>query len=216
MLKYHAVFFDLDGTIADSAPGILNSMQYALARFGLHPPVQALRRYLGPPLDQLFGDYLPQGQIEEAIALFRECYDAGELYNAKLYPGIPALLQRLQQAGVKPCLATAKQRAAALRVIEHFGLAPYFALVGGTVREEGVDSKTAVILKNMQDGGFAKGECLMVGDRRDDMLGAKAAGVDPLGVLYGYGSREELLPHQPVLLAETPAQVGDFVLGTAQ
>ena len=211
-MRYRAVFFDLDGTIADSAPGILGSMQYALDKFGLHPTREQLRRYLGPPLQQMFADFLPPEQVAEGVRIYREYYGGGGLFDARIYDGIPEAFRRLSGAGVAVCLATAKPRDTALRVLDHFDLTRWFALVGGTDEEAGVADKTAVIRKNMRDGGFAPQDCLMVGDRRDDLLGAEAAGVDGLGVLYGYGSREELESHPHIALADSPLAVAKFVL----
>ena len=211
-MRYRAVFFDLDGTIADSAPGILGSMQYALDKFGLHPTREQLRRYLGPPLQQMFADFLPPEQVAEGVRIYREYYGGGGLFDARIYDGIPEAFRRLSGAGVAVCLATAKPRDTALRVLDHFDLTRWFALVGGTGEEAGVADKTAVIRKNMRDGGFAPQDCLMVGDRRDDLLGAEAAGVDGLGVLYGYGSREELESHPHIALADSPLAVAKFVL----
>lgn len=211
-MRYRAVFFDLDGTIADSAPGILGSMQYALGKFGLHPTREQLRRYLGPPLQQMFADFLPPEQVAEGVRIYREYYGGGGLFDARIYDGIPEAFRRLSGAGVAVCLATAKPRDTALRVLDHFDLTRWFALVGGTDEEAGVADKTAVIRKNMRDGGFAPQDCLMVGDRRDDLLGAEAAGVDGLGVLYGYGSREELESHPHIALADSPLAVAKFVL----
>lgn len=211
-MRSRAVFFDLDGTIADSAPGILGSMQYALDKFGLHPTREQLRRYLGPPLQQMFADFLPPEQVAEGVRIYREYYGGGGLFDARIYDGIPEAFRRLSGAGVAVCLATAKPRDTALRVLDHFDLTRWFALVGGTDEEAGVADKTAVIRKNMRDGGFAPQDCLMVGDRRDDLLGAEAAGVDGLGVLYGYGSREELESHPHIALADSPLAVAKFVL----
>lgn len=211
-MRYRAVFFDLDGTIADSAPGILGSMQYALDKFGLHPTREQLRRYLGPPLQQMFADFLPPEQVAEGVRIYREYYGGGGLFDARIYDGIPEAFRRLSGAGVAVCLATAKPRDTALRVLDHFDLTRWFVLVGGTDEEAGVADKTAVIRKNMRDGGFAPQDCLMVGDRRDDLLGAEAAGVDGLGVLYGYGSREELESHPHIALADSPLAVAKFVL----
>lgn len=169
-MRYRAVFFDLDGTIADSAPGILGSMQYALDKFGLHPTREQLRRYLGPPLQQMFADFLPPEQVAEGVRIYREYYGGGGLFDARIYDGIPEAFRRLSGAGVAVCLATAKPRDTALRVLDHFDLTRWFALVGGTDEEAGVADKTAVIRKNMRDGGFAPQDCLMVG------IGGRPAG----------------------------------------
>ena len=212
-MKYQVAYFDLDGTLVDSAPGILSSMQKALEHFGVQPTLQQLRRYLGPPLQQMFGDFLPQQQVAEGVLLYRQYYVAGgSLFDALVYDGVPQALARLQQGGVRLCLATAKPKSTAQKVLDHFDLAQYFAQVGGTVEEAGILDKTAVIRDNLQHSTFAQAAHLMVGDRRDDLLGAAAAGIDALGVLYGYGSREELAAHPHTALCDTPDAVAQFIL----
>ena len=212
---YQAVFFDLDGTLADSAPGIFGSMRYALAQFGITPSDRELHPFLGPPLQQMFAHFLPAEQVARGVELYRAHYGAGGLFDARIYDGVPQMLARLRGAGAAVCLATAKPRTTARRVLDHFELTQWFDLVGGTTEESGVATKTEVIRKNIRDGGFDPQRCLMVGDRRDDLDGAAAAGIDGLGVLYGYGSREELLAHPHRALAQTPAAVADFALGAA-
>ncbi len=211
-MGYRAVFFDLDGTITDSAPGILGSMEYALNRFGIHPGQQELKKYVGPPLRQMFADYLPPEQVDEGVRTYRSYYNGGKLFDATIYDGIPQVLAQLHKAGKKVCLATAKPQQTAKNFLTHFGLDTQFDLIGGTQEEIGISDKTAVIRKNIEELGFSPRECLMVGDRQDDLLGAAAAGVDAVGVLYGYGSREELLACPHVALLESPAAVAAFVL----
>ena len=211
-MRYRAVFFDLDGTVTDSAPGILGSMQEALKAFGRYPDREELRKYVGPPLRQMFADYLPAHQVEEGVRLYREIYRGGRLFDAKIYDGIPQLLHRLMQAGIFVALATAKPKKTAEIFLAHFGLADRFDWIGGTEEEIGILDKTAVIRKNISQGGFAPSDCLMVGDRQDDLEGAAAAGIDAIGVLYGYGSREELLACPHLALVESPDEVGQFAL----
>ena len=211
-MGYRAVFFDLDGTVADSAPGILGSMEYALSQFGIHPDRQELRKYVGPPLRQMFADYLPQEKVDEGVRIYRGYYNGGKLFDATIYDGIPEALARLRATGKKVCLATAKPKETAKNFLAHFGLDRQFDLIGGTQEEIGISNKTAVIRKNIEDLGLSPQECLMVGDRQDDLLGAAAVGVDAIGVLYGYGSREELLACPHLALLENPAAVAAFVL----
>ena len=211
-MRYRAVFFDLDGTITDSAPGILGSMQYALGQFGIQADREELRKYVGPPLRQMFADYLPEDRVDEGVRTYRHYYNGGKLFDATIYEGIPQTLARLHKAGLKVCLATAKPKKTAEKFLAHFELDRQFDLIGGTQEDAGIADKTAVICKNREELGFLPQECLMVGDRQDDLLGAAAAGVDAIGVLYGYGCREELLACPHLALVETPAAVAEFVL----
>ncbi len=215
-MNYRAVFFDLDGTITDSAPGILGSMQETLKKFGLYADRAELQKYVGPPLRQMFADYLPPDQVDEGVRTYRALYRGGRLFDAKIYDGIPQLLEQLSQAGLFVALATAKPKKTAETFLSHFGLADRFDWIGGTEEEIGISDKTAVICKNIAQGGFAPSECVMVGDRQDDLEGAAAAGIDAIGVLYGYGSREELLACPHLALVSSPDEVGQFILNQAR
>ena len=215
-MGYRAVFFDLDGTITDSAPGILASMQQALEKYAIYPDAAQLRKYVGPPLRQMFADYLPPEQVEEGIRLYREIYRGGRLFDARIYDGIPQLLKCLSQNGLFVALATAKPKKTAEIFLTHFGLAKQFDWIGGTEEECGIADKTAVIRKTISQSGFVPADCLMVGDRQDDLLGAAAAGIDAVGVLYGYGSEEELRSCPHLALLDSPDAVGRFVLNQAR
>ncbi|MEG1932851.1 MAG: HAD hydrolase-like protein, partial [Pygmaiobacter sp.] len=127
-MKYSAVLFDLDGTLTDSAPGILGSMQYSLAQFGITATAQELRRYLGPPLREMFASYLQKEQIEAGVEIYHADYEKNGIFNATLYEGIRETLCALDAAGVKVCLATAKPQQYAQRILEHFGIDSYFEL----------------------------------------------------------------------------------------
>ena len=210
-MGYRAVFFDLDGTITDSAPGILGSMEYALNRFGIHPGQQELKKYVGPPLRQMFADYLPPEQVDEGVRTYRSYYNGGKLFDATIYDGMPQVLAQLHKAGKKVCLATAKPQQTAKNFLTQFGLDTQFDLIGGTQEEIGISDKTAVIRKNIEELGFSPRECLMVGDRQDDMLGAADPGVDAVGVLYGYGSPEEIRDSAPTYVAATPLEILNLV-----
>lgn len=215
-MKYRAVFFDLDGTITDSAPGILSSMQETLKKYGIYPEQSELQKYVGPPLQQMFADYLPEEQVAEGVRLYREIYRGGKMFDAQIYDGVAQMLHELSKAGLFIGLATAKPKDTARIFLEHFKMTDCFDLIGGTQEENGIRDKTAVIRKNIAQSGFAPSQCLMVGDRQDDLQGAHAAGVDAIGVLYGYGSREELLSCPHLALLESPRAVAGFILNQAQ
>ncbi|MPN60230.1 5'-nucleotidase [bioreactor metagenome] len=161
----------------------------------------------------MFGDFLPPEQVAEGVLIYRQYYvEGGSLFDALVYDGVPQALARLQQSGVQLCLATAKPKVTAQKVLDHFDLAQYFAQVGGTVEEAGILDKTGVIRNNLQHSTFAPEAHLMVGDRRDDLQGAATAGIDALGVLYGYGSREELAAQPHKALCNSPDAVAQFIL----
>lgn len=217
-MNFKAVLFDLDGTLADSAPGILQSMKLALARFGITEEEAVLRRYLGPPLDEMFANYLSADRVADGVAAYREVYLAGELYHATLYPGIRELILALYEDGCKVCLATAKPQSTAQLFLEHFGLAPYFTVIGGVDEARGVHRKADVIADVVHQLGLQSEEVLMVGDRKDDLLGAAACSVPVVGAGYGYAPAGELEALAPFHIIRTPAELlplveGDFLEG---
>lgn len=210
-MRYDTVLFDLDGTLADSAPGITGTMQKTLRQFGIEENQTALRRYLGPPLREMFGDYLPAKQVEEAVALYRKFYHEDGIFNAALYPGIPELLKGLKEAGDTICLATAKPKEAAVLVLGHFDIARYFDVMGGAQEERGIFNKTDVLRDLLHCTGAAPEQVVLVGDRQDDMRGAANCGIDAIGVAYGYAKPGELEAFSPVLLAKDTGELLSFL-----
>ena len=216
MPRYTHIFFDLDGTLTDSAPGITNSVRYALARFGIQVSDPAsLYAFIGPPLQDSFRDLygFDEAQAREATRLYREYFEPHGLYENAVYPGVPALLERLRGAGLRLFVATSKPERFAKRILAHFGLTEAFEIIAGADLA-GRRSRKAEVLRDALDrsGVGDPAKALMVGDREHDVLGAREVGVDCLGVLYGYGSRAELLTAGAIALAETVPQVGDRIL----
>ena len=216
MKHYKYIFFDLDGTLTDSGPGVMNGIVYALERFGVAPPDEAsLHECIGPPLRDSFqrlGGFSRE-KAEEAILVFREYYEPTGIFENSVYPGIEAMLGALKAAGRTLAVATSKLDETALRVLDHFGLSTYFDVVIGS-RADGTLSEKAEVLKYaLTRLGADAADVLMVGDRKYDIEGAAENGVACLGVLYGYGSREELLSAGAISLAETPADIARLILG---
>ena len=216
MKHYEDIFFDLDGTLTDSGPGIMNAVEYALSRFGLPSPGrEALRAVIGPPLmdsfQNLFG--FSEADAGRALRWYREYYTDRGIFENAVYPGIPELLRRLLDRGRRLSMATGKPEAFALRIAEHFGLAPCFTVIAGATMDGRRSAKEDIIRGAMDRLGCRDaGRVLMVGDRKHDVCGAQRCGIDCLGVLYGYGSREELTAAGARYLAESPAQAGDLIL----
>lgn len=216
MQQYQTILFDLDGTLTDSAPGILNSVRYACRKLGLPLPEDAvLRRFLGPPLPASFRDYLhlDEGDTARAVAAFREYYPTRGIFENEVYPGIPALLQDLQAAGRRVVMATSKPEVFARRIMEHFSLAGYFdAICGATIDETRTD-KGEVIAYALETAGITDLQgVVMVGDREHDVRGAARNGLPCIGAVYGYGSAEELTAAGAVALANTVADLHDMLL----
>jgi phosphoglycolate phosphatase len=196
------ILFDMDGTITDSKPGILRSMQYAMKSFGVEIKDGELNDYsfmLGPPLrdsvrviKERFGI---NGSEEAAVAKYREYYIQKGMFENTLYPGIPELLKDLKDAGKTVILATSKVEKYARQILEHFELLKYFDFTSGAELDGRRSDKTEVILHAL--GHFKilsdkeKAKAVMIGDRHHDINGAAKAGIESIGVLYGYGGAEE-------------------------
>lgn len=201
---WKTVLFDLDGTLTDSAPGITNSLARALAHFGIREEPANLLKFIGPPLNESLPEYygFTPEQTAKAVAVFREHFvEKGWLENAP-YPGVAALLRELKEAGLQLMVATSKPEVQAVRVLKHFGLAEYFEhICGAPLGNEDGARKAAVVRQAL---GYAKdiSSVVMVGDRRHDVEGARENGIPCIGVLYGYGSREELAVAGASFIAE--------------
>jgi len=188
------ILFDLDGTLLDSKEGITKSVQYALKKLGVVvEDRRELVRFIGPPLQESFENfYGVDGR--KGIQLYRECF-VGEkkMLENEIYPGIPELLTQLKESGKKLVVATSKPTEYSKIILNHFGLASFFEEIQGSELDLSLVEKEDVIrvvLAKFPD--YPKEKIIMIGDRRHDIHGAKVNGLKSIGVLYGYGSREEL------------------------
>ena len=217
MTRYSCIFFDLDGTLTDPGEGITNSVAYALERWGIHvADRRTLYPFIGPPLIDSFERFygFSPADARAAVDVYREYFTERGIFENELYPGIPALLERLRAAGRKVVMATSKPEPFAVRIAEHFGIAEYFdCIAGASLDEETRTHKWEVIEYALERlGGPAPSEVLMVGDREHDVLGAARCGIATLGVLYGYGSREELINAGAIAVVGTVEAAGDYIL----
>lgn len=190
------LFFDLDGTLTDPALGITNSFIHAIKYFGLEvPSYETLCSFIGPPLPDTFKQQFgfSEEKAAEGVKKYREYFSEKGLLENSVYPGIPELLAQLKQQGKKLIVATSKPEEYSVRIIEHFGLAQYFENVCGSLMDESRSKKDEVIAYAIERNGISdKSKILMIGDRKHDILGAKKVGLKSCGVLFGYGSLEEL------------------------
>ncbi len=203
------LLFDLDGTLTDPGLGITNSVLYALEKFDIIPAArEELYPYIGPPLTDSFQRYhgLTPEQAQQALGYYREYFADRGLYENELYPGIAELLRTLQQAGYVLIVATSKPEEFTHTILRHFQLDSYFSFVGGNTLDERRPTKAAVIAYIRERFPDITGEnTLMIGDRCYDIEGAHACGLPAVGVLYGYGSRQELEAAGADELVQTPA-----------
>lgn len=215
MKKYSTVLFDLDGTLTDSAPGIINSVLYALDKFGMSADPAELRGFLGPPLDYSFSHFFgfsPE-QTENAIKYYREYFSVTGLFENEPYEGVEAMLTGLRASGKKILLATSKPETFAKRILERFELAQYFDLICGATMDTSRSRKADVIRYALAESGTTDlSDAIMIGDRHHDVDGARECGLDCIGVLYGYGSREELETAGAVHIAETVGELENLLI----
>ncbi len=216
MKNYTCVLFDLDGTLTDPAVGITNSVAFALERFGIHnKDRRELYPYIGPPLVRAFEELagLSHEDAEKALGYYREYFAPKGIYENKPYEGMIETLRKLKKAGKRLLVATSKPELYARRIIEHFGMAEFFDFVAGASMDEKRVKKGDVIRYCLDECGIAEREgLLMVGDRRHDMEGAAENGIDSMGVLYGYGGREELETAGATYIVSAPEEIAKLIL----
>lgn len=194
MSKKH-IIFDLDGTLTDSSEGITNCIEYALGKMGIDvPDKKVLRKYIGPPLIPAFiEDYgMTESQANETLYFYRERFLDKGIYENKVYDGVLDMLDALKQAGKKILLATTKPEPQAITVLEHFSLIKCFDVISGSTLDSKIVEKNDVIELAFSHLPDARCDSVMVGDRKFDIWGAKYHKIPSIGVLYGYGTREEL------------------------
>ncbi len=195
-MKERYIFFDLDGTLIDPALGITNAIMYALPHFGITVgDRRELYSFIGPPLKEQFKIVfkLTDEQAEEMLRLYRVYYSDKGLFENTVYEGIPTMLSTLQKAGFKLVLATSKPTVFAERILEHYDLRQYFTFVSGCELGGARVEKADVIRFALEKLHIQNpAQVCMVGDRSFDVDGARACGIETVGVLYGYGSKEEL------------------------
>lgn len=213
---YSTVLFDLDGTITDSEPGIIACVQYALRRFDIEvQDPKTLRPFIGPPLRDSFRQYfqMTPEQAEQATEFYRQRYAPIGKFECTVYPGIPELLCRLHGAGRKVVLATSKPEGFAREILAHFDLLPYFDLIGGATLDGSRDTKEDVLQYILEQlTPEERQAAIMIGDTKFDMIGAAAFSLPAIGVLYGFGSREELERNGARFLAEDAAELEQILL----
>lgn len=193
-LEGRSILFDLDGTLTNPARGITECIRYALAEMAEPPPAEPLERFIGPPLDETFHHLLAQpdeSRVRRAIEHYRTRFRDTGLFENELYPGIPEVLASLTEAGADLYVATAKPHVFANRIIDHFGLRPFFRGVYGP-ELSGLRNDKAELIRHLFLEEGLDGASWMIGDRKHDIEAARANGVPAVGVLWGFGSREEL------------------------
>ncbi len=205
-MKYKNIIFDLDGTVTDSKPGIVKGVQYALHCYGVdEPDLDKLTSFVGPPLYKSFMNYLgcSEDEAKEVVDCYREYYAETGLYENALYDGIEALLYKLKEKGYRLLIASSKPRIYVKRILSYFRVMRYFDIVEGSELDSKRTDKAELLSYVLAKWDLKADECVMVGDRKHDILGAKANGMDSIAVGYGYGSEDELSKAGPTYFFST-------------
>ncbi|WP_155286437.1 HAD hydrolase-like protein [Lacticaseibacillus zhaodongensis] len=207
------LFFDFDGTIADSEEGITNGIKYMIKEMGLHPlqPAQ-YRDWVGPSLSYSMHKYFPGMDVTRGIKSYQDYYNQQGIFELKLYPGVTRDLQQLKRDGYKLAVASSKPEHMIQRIVKHLDLTDLFAGEFGASPDERTRvTKTDVLAYALQETGANKAESVMIGDRFTDMEGGRNNAVKTLGVTYGFGDRAELQKAGASLIVDTPDEVRSAV-----
>lgn len=215
MKTYDTCFFDLDGTIVDSSIGITNSVIYSLKKYNIIPPErEELYAFIGPPLRESYAKYygFDEEACQKAIMYYREYYQEKGIYENRVYEGLEYTLKALKEKGKHLVVATSKPEPFAKKILEYFHLADYFDYIAGMELGGGRALKVEVIEYALQACRIQnRSDVIMIGDRMQDVNGAKLAGIDCIGVLYGFGSREELENAGASYIVEKPCDILEIV-----
>lgn len=211
-----AILLDLDGTLIDSEPGIVSSCRAALRTLGHELPAQInIESVIGPPMEDVMTYLLSSygdPHVQEAIEAYRVDYGERGLLMSVLYPGIPQALGSIRAQGGRLFLATSKRAAFARRILENQGLSAEFDGIYGSEPGGAIDHKPELIAHILESNGLEPAQCVMVGDRRFDIAGAHANKVRAIGVLWGYGTREELEAAGADLIIDRTDELADAVM----
>lgn len=209
MKRFKAVLFDLDGTLLDTSEGIISTLRQTVEHLHFRELTDAeLRGFIGPPLpthiSEVFG-FDEEGTVD-AVRYFRKIYSGGEVYRARVYDGIPEVIDELKKKGIKVAAATYKKEDIAISLLHRKGLT--FDVIHGA-DTEGRLTKADIIRMTIDELGVTPQETVMVGDSENDAVGAAAAGTAFIGVTYGFGfeSDDDVTAPGTIGVAHTAAEI---------
>lgn len=216
MRRYDAALFDLDGTLSASADGIRKCIELTMAELGMPcPDLSDYSRYIGPPLNRTFSLLcgLSDEQVERALPIYRGYYDIHGTKANRLYDGMAEVLAALRDEGVRIAVCTSKNERLAGDVVALLGIGGYLDAVCGS-RDDGSRKEKPDLIPYALDSlsGIAPSRAVMIGDTYFDTLGAVSCGVDFIGVLYGYGTRESMEAAGARVFADTPVDILRYIL----
>ncbi len=210
------ILFDLDGTLTDSGLGITKSVQYSLQSFGIEEQdLTKLQVFVGPPLKESFMEFykMPEQQAIEAVKKYREYYKEKGIFENSVYDGIEELLKELKKAGKELLVATSKPEVFAVQILQYFHIEQYFSHIAGAKLDGSLEEKIDVMKYALELGNIEHmDEVVMIGDRKFDIEASKELGIDSIGVLFGFGSKEELVSHGATHLAKSPKEIAQILL----
>lgn len=209
---YKYLIFDFDGTLNNTSPGIYATFTAVLEHFGVDASKVDLSRHIGPPLSDSYTHLLGEKLCNEAIALHKKIYDqTNALQNSFLYDGVRQMLERLRDCGrYTMAIASSKFEPHAVASLEFHHLSEFFCCVYGQTERRGF--KRDVLNQLVEDNGWDKNLCLMIGDTLHDIDGAHDCGIDALAVTYGFGKRDELEKSHPIALVSSPKQIAEMLV----
>lgn len=214
-MKKEYIFFDFDGTLVDTSSGIFHSLNYMFEKMNCKILNESeMRKYIGPPLDWSFMTYNNMSESEAALAtkLFRDDYQANGVFMHKIYDSVEEMLKSLKKKGKVIALATSKPEAHAEKIMKSYNIYEYFDVVSGATFDGSRSCKKDVLQYAVDKIGLKDlGSCVLVGDTKNDVVGAKEVGMDCIGVLYGFGAKEELEAAGTIATAATPMDVADLI-----
>lgn len=215
-MKKATILFDLDGTLVNTEEGVDKSVRYTLEKYGMEEPDRdTVRRFIGPLLaDSFQREYgFSREKAEEADLIFRERYETIGLFECELFPGVKEALKSLKEKGYKISVASSKEEVPCRRILERLGIAEYFDLICGARLKENIGEKAEVLNDALKRLGVSdKREAVLIGDSRYDARGAKEAGIDCIGVSYGFEEDLEEMRRAGVKeIFDTLAQVVEYL-----
>lgn len=216
MKQYTVILFDLDGTIIDPKIGVINSVEYALDCMKIeYNQTDSFEKFIGPPLEQSFQNYysLSESQAREAVEFYRINYKKSGIEEHHLYIGIKELIQDVVKQNILLFVATSKPTSFAIEILKHYNIADHFKeIVGSNLDLTRTAKKEIIEYILTKHPNIDPNSCIMIGDRKYDIIGAQNNQIDSIGVLYGYGSFEEFKEANPTYIAETIADLRKILL----
>jgi phosphoglycolate phosphatase len=215
-MRYEYILFDLDGTLTDSGIGITNSVMYALKKYGIEVSDRSeLYRFIGPPLWDSFENYygFSKEEAKTAVEYYREYYRDKGIFENLIYDGFENLLKTLKDNNKILIVATSKSEVFAKQILEHFDIAKHFTYIAGSNLDGTRVKKVEVIKYALESCNIMDlSKAIMIGDREHDIIGAKEVGINSMGVLFGYGDRNELEKAGADFIVDTVSDIGKVLL----